>query len=370
MGSFQQIAISIVCLGIAFGFGAYVNTHPSGPESEKIDLAQQNAFDQDPNEAIQDLAFVEKRPAKMGMMRSPLKPRLDLSNNSFGGNSITEPPALPAPSDLGLRVEDQSPPPPSSSDSNADREPLVSLLENIGTPGIAQENDVPDFAEAADAFTAIQPSPKSPRQALPNRTQDSLVPERSNSITSETSRQPSARQNIIQSVPSTPLSNPIASPTIEPFESAFTANDFEPQLLGAPRESTKIKSLTQPPNALAESTPRQPEELASTTTNNNSSPINLTFNIEEPPEIDTRRRIPFKLNTARTEELREVRARSQSYDDFQEHVVRNNESLQSISTDYFGKPDFYLDIYLANRENLMSPVGIKPGTKLKIPTIK
>ena len=162
----------------------------------------------------------------------------------------------------------------------------------------------------------------------------------------------------------------LPAPTIEPFESAFTANDFEPQLLGAPRESTKIKSLTQPPNALAESTPRQPEELASTTTNNNSSPINLTFNIEEPPEIDTRRRIPFKLNTARTEELREVRARSQSYDDFQEHVVRNNESLQSISTDYFGKPDFYLDIYLANRENLMSPVGIKPGTKLKIPTIK
>ncbi len=369
MGSFQQIAISIVCLGIAFGFGVYVNTHPSGPESEKIDLAQQNAFDQKSNEAIQDLAFVEKRPAKMGMMRRPLKPRLDLPNNSFEGNSITEPPALPAPSDLGLRREDQSPPSPSSSDSNAVGDPTVSLLEKIGTPGIAQENDVPDFADAADAFTKMQPSPKSPRQAFSNRTRNSMEQEGSNLIANETSRQPSVRQNIVQSVPSTPLSEPLDSPTIEPFESTFTANDFEPQLLGAPRESTKIKSLTQPPTALAESTLRQQEELANTATGN-SPPINLTFNIEELPEVDIRRRIPFKLNTARTEELKDIRARSQSYNDFQEHVVRNNESLQSISTAYFGKPDFYLDIYLANRQNLLSPVGIKPGTKLRIPTIK
>jgi nucleoid-associated protein YgaU len=361
MGSFQQIAISIVCLGIAFGFGTYVNTHPSGPKSDNEELSQQDVFDANSNDVINDLDFVEKRPAKMGMMRSPLKPRLDLPTTPFGGNSITQPPVLPAPSDLGNRDQDQSPPPPSSSDSYAVDESIVSLFQNNGTPGIAQTSDVPDFAEAADDVAAMQPSYKPPRTVLQKR-----VPERLDHIANQTSAEPPTDQR----APATPLTTPSVEPKIEAFESTFTAADFEPQLLGDNSEPTKIKSLTQPPNSLVESTPRGKEELANTVSNNSSLSTHLTFSIEELPAIDTRRRIPFKLNTARTEELSDIRTRSKSYSNFKEHVVREDESLQSISTDYFGKPDFYLDIYLANRENLISPVGIKPGTKLKIPTIK
>ena len=370
MGSFQQIAISTVCLGIAFGFGAYVNTHPSGPASENAELAQQDGSDSNSNEAIADLEFVEKRPAKMGMMRNPLKPRLALPTNSFGNNSITQLPVLPAPSDLGSRVEDQSPPPPSSSDSHTVSEPQVPLFEDLGTPGIAQVNDIPDFSEAVDDAAAMQPASKLPRKVLRNRIPQPLENERSNQVVNKAPLEPAITQTAPEAVPLTPLSDPLAAPVIEPFESAFTSNDFEPQLHGEQRKSTKIKSLTQPPSALVESTPRKQNDLANTVTDSNPLPTNLTFSIDEPSEIDTRRRIPFKLNTARTEELRDVRARSKSYDNFQEHIVRENESLQSISIKYFGKPDFYLDIYLANRENLLSPVGIKPGTKLKIPSIK
>lgn len=365
MGSFQQIAISIVCLGIAFGFGTYVNTHPSGPASDNEEQSPKKAFDTNSNAAIDDLDYVEKRPARMGMMRSSLKPRLGLPATALGKNSISATPVLPAPSDLGTRDQSQSPPPPSASDSHALDESMVSLFQNNDPPGIAQLNDVPDFSGADnDDVVAMRPSFNSPHTELKNR-----IPENRNHIVHPDQRP------VAQTAPVAPLSGPIQEPKIEPFGSAFTANDFEPQLLGDNGESTRIRSLTQPQNTLLESTLGRKEELANTVSNRsslNSSSLstNLTFSIEEPSAVDTRRRIPFKLNPARTEELKDIRARSKSYDNFREHVVREAESLQSISTDYFGKPDFYLDIYLANRKNLISPVSIKPGTKLKIPKIK
>jgi nucleoid-associated protein YgaU len=210
----------------------------------------------------------------------------------------------------------------------------------------------------------MRPSFNSPHTALENR-----IPKNRDRIVNSNQRP------VAQTAPVAPLSGLMQEPKIEPFGPAFTAHDFEPQLLGDNGESTRIRSLTQPPNTLLESTLRRKEELANTVSNrgslnSNSLSTNLTFSIEEPSAVDTRRRIPFKLNPARTEELKDIRARSKSYENFREHIVREAESLQSISTDYFGKPDFYLDIYLANRENLISPVSIKPGTKLKIPQFK
>jgi len=365
MGSFQQIAISIVCLGIAFGFGTYVKTHPSGPASDNEQQSQKKAFDTTSNAAIDDLDYVEKRPARMGMMRNSLKPRLGLPAAALGKNSISATPVLPAPSDLGTQDQSQSPPSPSVSDSQAIDESMVSLLQNNDPSRITQLNDVPDFAGADDDDTvAMRPSFNSPHTALENR-----IPKNRDRIVN------SNQGPVAQTAPVEPLSGPMQEPKIEPFGPAFTADDFEPQLLGDNGESTRIRSLTPPPNALLESTLHRKEELAKTVSNrssldSNSLSTNLTFSIEEPSAIDTRRRIPFKLNPARTEELKDIRARSKSYENFREHIVREAESLQSISTDYFGKPDFYLDIYLANRKNLISPVSIKPGTKLKIPEFK
>ena len=359
MGSFQQIAISIVCLCIAFGFGTYVNTHPSGPTGETIDVVQQNTSETSSNESIQDLEFVEKRPARMGMMRSPLKPRLTLPPSSFGGNSINQPPMLPSPSDLKSRSreEEQSPPPPDSSSSRAVDNSIVALFQNNGTPGIAQPNDVPDFADAAIEAGAMDSSLESPQTVLLKK----LPPKERGIVAGDT---PTHRR-LTQKSTITPPTDPF----LQSLEAEFTANDFEPQLLGADRKSTKIKSLTQPPSTLVETSSRERPDSATSVSGNDSISTDLTYSIGESPATDTRPRIPFKLNTARTQQLKDVKNRSESYDNFKEHIVQENESLQSISSDYFGKPDFYLDIYLANRENLRSPVGIKPGTKLKIPTI-
>lgn len=52
---------------------------------------------------------------------------------------------------------------------------------------------------------------------------------------------------------------------------------------------------------------------------------------------------------------------------FADHVIQNGETLQSISTRYYGKPDYYLDIYLANRAKLRNPADTPAGTALRIP---
>ena len=221
MGSFQQIAISIVCLGVAFGFGTYVNTHPSGPTSDNEEQPQKKAFDTNSNAAIDDLDYVEKRPARMGMMRNSLKPRLGLPATALGKNSISATPVLPAPSDLGTRDQSQSPPPPGVSDSQAIDESIVSLSQNNDLSGITQLNDVPDFAGADDdVAVAMRPSFNSPHTALENR-----IPENRDRIVNSNQRP------VAQTAPVAPLSGLMQEPKIEPFGPAFTAHDFEPQSL-------------------------------------------------------------------------------------------------------------------------------------------
>lgn len=54
-------------------------------------------------------------------------------------------------------------------------------------------------------------------------------------------------------------------------------------------------------------------------------------------------------------------------DSFRIHVARPGDTLQSLSLKYYGKPDFYLDIYLANQDQLASPIQLPTGKPLKIP---
>lgn len=54
-------------------------------------------------------------------------------------------------------------------------------------------------------------------------------------------------------------------------------------------------------------------------------------------------------------------------DSFRIHVVRTGDTLQSLAQKYYGKADFYLDIYLANQDQLSSPINLPVGKALKIP---
>ncbi|MEM9942424.1 MAG: hypothetical protein AAF939_12735 [Planctomycetota bacterium] len=50
-----------------------------------------------------------------------------------------------------------------------------------------------------------------------------------------------------------------------------------------------------------------------------------------------------------------------------QHQVTGGETLQSISTKYFGRPNFYLDIYTSNRFQMRNPLDLREGMTLKFP---
>ncbi len=90
------------------------------------------------------------------------------------------------------------------------------------------------------------------------------------------------------------------------------------------------------------------------------------------PTPAARPRVPFALNEAGRSELARIRSRQQSKIDlpterFSQHTTRTGDTLQNLSVEYYGKPDFYLDIYLANQNVLRNPVQIPPGVQLRIP---
>ncbi len=49
------------------------------------------------------------------------------------------------------------------------------------------------------------------------------------------------------------------------------------------------------------------------------------------------------------------------------HTVRDRDTLQSISREYFGTADRYLDIYLLNRNLLSDPAHLPANIELRIP---
>lgn len=91
-----------------------------------------------------------------------------------------------------------------------------------------------------------------------------------------------------------------------------------------------------------------------------------------PTPTQTNRRIPFRLNDQGRRELTRIRNRQQTNiplqtDQFSLHTTQASDTLQSLSTKYYGKPDYYLDIYLANQQTLRNPAVIPAGIQLRIP---
>lgn len=83
-------------------------------------------------------------------------------------------------------------------------------------------------------------------------------------------------------------------------------------------------------------------------------------------------RLPLQLNSTAQSKLTRLRDNtiqkiSLRTTQFSEHVVERGDSLQSIASRYFGKPDYYLDIYLANRDRLRFPGDLREGMSIKIP---
>ena len=83
-------------------------------------------------------------------------------------------------------------------------------------------------------------------------------------------------------------------------------------------------------------------------------------------------RLPLQLNSNAKSNLTRLRDNtinkiSLDTTRFSEYEVVRGDSLQSIASKIYGKPDFYLDIYLANRDRLRFPGDVREGMTINIP---
>lgn len=95
-------------------------------------------------------------------------------------------------------------------------------------------------------------------------------------------------------------------------------------------------------------------------------------NQQQTAQYPPRRQLPFRLNDQARTDLANLSSRINSdigleSTQFINHVIQRGETLQSISQRYFGQPDYYLDIYLANRNKLRNPGQAPQGVSIRIP---
>ena len=62
-----------------------------------------------------------------------------------------------------------------------------------------------------------------------------------------------------------------------------------------------------------------------------------------------------------------VEAAKVAYGSFSEYQTQPDDTLQMISQKFYGSPDYYFDLYLANRALLANPATVPTGLTLKIP---
>ena len=62
-----------------------------------------------------------------------------------------------------------------------------------------------------------------------------------------------------------------------------------------------------------------------------------------------------------------VTAAEGSYGSFREYQTQPGDTLQTISEKFYGTPNYYFDLYLANRTLLSNPASVPEGRNIKIP---
>ena len=102
-----------------------------------------------------------------------------------------------------------------------------------------------------------------------------------------------------------------------------------------------------------------------------SAPLQNTRANYAPPQSNPPG-LPFRLTDQAKTELVQLRDRADSMiglesTNFVDHTIKDGETLQTISARYFGSPNHYLDIYLANRNKLRNPADTRAGISIRVP---
>ncbi len=399
MGSFQQISIGIVCLIAAFLFGSYVNSHPD-PDNLSHGLSElANEADDGTVTSLIDPGVTEQRAAPIETLRSQLANRLPTLKSMSNSRLSLD---LPPPSQLDQPVvNDQTPVTPA---------PMPNLLDFSGRREVA----VPDFSRLAAEFkdTPLElpalhwsnsAEISSPVEATKNNGGE-VTGESVATVSSEEAETTSA-PDFAQSAPQQFLAGAFEPKLKDRIKGSNPMAEIESGLreLAPPSQAPEIKA-TNPPALAAdqpeskqmapvfnavrsyqEQPPTKPAFIANdvSTGTDSASPVvrqeadesnskSSSMVKSQPPYISAKPKIPFGLTEQAKTEFVKLRRRPNSQitlgtSKFKTHKTLRGDTLQRISTRYYGKPDFYLDIYLANQDSLRNPVDVPAGILLKIP---
>ena len=409
MGSIQQIAMAVVCLAAAFAFGSFINQAPNQPSNQTaLDSPDQlrSLMDQD--------LLVHKSPAKTPLLQT-LSPRLPMPSitdgNLFPSQTVNplglHSPSIgeiPPPNDLTGRIAPTANnsatvlttpdsttvaihAPTFGSDSRSKASmPTVTPQKFGSSPNLADSMRAPvepDFddqsqppTENAPVFVAAEYTDTETSPASRNSRSESYITSKPRLRPIEPTPEFALRPTRTQT-PAMPFKNsaPIAS---NPFRRSLDHASGSEQsrsndLMPIPRVE-KTVTITDPGGAFG-NRDTQPEwrHTGNAKVANNASEYYPEANRHRPTTQQHRvARLPLQLNSNAKSKLARLRDNtiqklSLSTTQFSEHVVERGDSLQSIASEYFGKPDFYLDIYLANRDRLRYPGDIREGMTIKIP---
>ncbi len=181
--------------------------------------------------------------------------------------------------------------------------------------------------------------------------------------------------------------NPVDGDAMQPIDEIVTP-DFSPLQFAGPDLAPAEPALLEPDQVVDDVVPSGssneilvgPVDAAGTAESIASMPQRATASpgaglAGQPDAVASPRtalrRVPFGLGETAQSELSQVHRRDHQVllttSQFQSHTVQSGETLQSISTLYYGRPDYYLDIYLANQDLMSNPSDMPVGRVIKVP---
>lgn len=419
MGSIQQSILGVFCIATAFLLGQYIRTHPS-PESLEQQRQQQAAIAPAPSFAFSAKGLADQSAAAKTSPRLPspaagfsaaasdaTEPKTQKSIDSSDLSSISPAESLvlaerkiDIPDFSQLAASFKNTPlalqETAGSASNRSLDGSPAAKPNTGSfyvrpaperrPNPASPANT-SLEQGRAAFAGSRPEPVAP----PQPTESYQLRERPTSFRKEDfqprliSKKTSRRK--VESSPEPALSGGLHQRdlnTTQPkrislappeTDDSFIAPEIPDIEVTMPQES-QTRSLNQ-----AGSQPirndRPKNQLHSyydvgTADSSNSVLDRKDFQQSASTTPTTNRRIPFGLNAQGKQELTRIQSRQQTNiplqtDRFSQHMTQTGDTLQSLSMEYYGKPDFYLDIYLANQQLLRNPALIPAGIQLRIP---
>ncbi|MEL7500450.1 MAG: hypothetical protein AAFN77_22845 [Planctomycetota bacterium] len=426
--SLQQVIVGSICLIAAFAFGSYINQNPSlgTPEDQKLssnDLGlTQKGIEPMPNlqhrlhskvtlDDLENMArqnvlrpVIPEGPKLPGPDAIDERMNLALPNKSLAKPKLREvstPSAAPDFSDLADSIEKPNPSNPALGKMPTVSPPASSNIKNIADSFRPNQND-----EALKAPQFLEPD--GDRQFPKTNTRAAVADQNTDVISKDSTDSPfnTTAPSIAKSANS---DAPEAASTLADaklFAAAKPTARISPPLpdeSSSPRAEAQMNSVLDRSPVIDGPTSRNAAPMDTAQQSNPSSPamrpieINRdtgfadpgSFNKDNPgwndrvasmqPDLLRNRnersrmtRLPLALTDdskvqlvrLRGEAVRKIELETTRFTD---HIVMSGETLQSISTRYHGKPNFYLDIYLANRDRLRNPVEVPQGIVLKIP---